>query len=133
MPFPQKRCALFAAHFSVRRVWYIYERIWIESGTIVNYCLFRRNIIILNLLRIFFRKVISVVGVLCTCMEDYTTDHRGDVGSWVRLAAMDAIDKCVSVWHNSIEVFTVDFLSLLFTLLHFLQFIIAVFDTVRYG
>lgn len=49
-------------------------------------------------------------------MEDYTTDHRGDVGSWVRLAAMDAIEKLVTLWSSS-SIFDESFLKEFFTLL----------------
>lgn len=29
-----------------------------------------------------------VLGVLLSCTDDYATDKRGDVGSWVRMAAL---------------------------------------------
>lgn len=33
-----------------------------------------------------------VLGTLETCFTDYSTDQRGDVGSWVRTAAMELIN-----------------------------------------
>ena len=38
----------------------------------------------------------EVVDALLGCMEDYCTDNRGDVGSWVREAAMDALPAAVA-------------------------------------
>lgn len=51
-------------------------------------------------------QVSAVLQVLCKSTEDYTTDHRGDVGSWVRLAAMDSIENYVKLWGTSTSVFT---------------------------
>uniref|UniRef100_A0A8C9TIV3 Tubulin-specific chaperone D n=1 Tax=Scleropages formosus TaxID=113540 RepID=A0A8C9TIV3_SCLFO len=36
-------------------------------------------------------NVTKVYGALLDCMNDYTTDSRGDVGSWVREAAMTSL------------------------------------------
>ncbi|KAI9759758.1 MAG: hypothetical protein M4579_002143 [Chaenotheca gracillima] len=33
----------------------------------------------------------EIVDVLALCLDDYTIDSRGDVGSWLRLAAIDAV------------------------------------------
>jgi hypothetical protein len=33
----------------------------------------------------------AVLGTLLAAFEDYTLDNRGDVGSWVRIAAMKAL------------------------------------------
>jgi hypothetical protein len=33
----------------------------------------------------------TVVGALLACLKDYSTDNRGDVGSWVREAAMQGL------------------------------------------
>ncbi|KAI9705641.1 MAG: hypothetical protein M1836_006397 [Candelina mexicana] len=33
----------------------------------------------------------SMVISICTSLEDYTVDQRGDIGSWIRLAAIDAV------------------------------------------
>jgi len=35
----------------------------------------------------------DVLATVLVCFEDYTTDHRGDVGSWVRLAAVDLAER----------------------------------------
>lgn len=47
------------------------------------------------------------VGLLCEtliiAMEDYTTDQRGDIGSWVRRAAMNTIQKFVFALQNAGE------------------------------
>lgn len=32
-----------------------------------------------------------ITAVLKTCLDDYTTDERGDVGSMVRVEAIDAV------------------------------------------
>lgn len=34
----------------------------------------------------------EAVGALLAAMEDYATDERGDVGSWVREAAMRGLE-----------------------------------------
>uniref|UniRef100_A0A7I4D1R8 Tubulin-specific chaperone D n=1 Tax=Physcomitrium patens TaxID=3218 RepID=A0A7I4D1R8_PHYPA len=36
----------------------------------------------------------EVMEVLFKALEDYAVDNRGDVGSWVREAAMDALKRC---------------------------------------
>uniref|UniRef100_A0A1A8GXV9 Tubulin-specific chaperone D n=1 Tax=Nothobranchius korthausae TaxID=1143690 RepID=A0A1A8GXV9_9TELE len=36
-------------------------------------------------------NVADVYGVLLSCLNDYTTDSRGDVGAWVREAAVTAV------------------------------------------
>jgi hypothetical protein len=38
----------------------------------------------------------EVIDTLLTCMEDYCTDNRGDVGSWVREAAMETLPAAVA-------------------------------------
>ena len=47
-----------------------------------------------------------MLQALSKSTEDYTTDHRGDVGSWVRLAAMDAIESYVKLWGADTSIFT---------------------------
>ncbi|KAL9940648.1 hypothetical protein V8E36_000136 [Tilletia maclaganii] len=37
------------------------------------------------------------LGVLLACLEDYTVDQRGDVGSWVRIASLSALRQYVEV------------------------------------
>jgi len=36
----------------------------------------------------------QVMDVLLKALDDYAIDNRGDVGSWVREAAMDALKRC---------------------------------------
>ena len=43
----------------------------------------------------------EVISSLLTCMEDYCTDNRGDVGSWVREAAMEALPGAISALQAS--------------------------------
>ncbi|GJM91188.1 hypothetical protein PR202_ga07539 [Eleusine coracana subsp. coracana] len=38
-----------------------------------------------------------VVRVLFRALDDYAVDNRGDVGSWVREAAMDALERCTFI------------------------------------
>lgn len=41
----------------------------------------------------------SVLGSLELCLTDYSTDQRGDVGSWVRIATMELLNyllPCIS-------------------------------------
>ena len=33
----------------------------------------------------------EMVSTLANCLDDYTIDSRGDVGSWVRVEAIDAV------------------------------------------
>ena len=40
----------------------------------------------------------SVMGTLLICLEDYTTDRRGDVGAWVRESAMSAFKSLLTTW-----------------------------------
>ena len=35
----------------------------------------------------------NLAKALIVCLDDYTTDQRGDVGSLVRIAAVDAVSK----------------------------------------
>ncbi|RCI04360.1 hypothetical protein CU098_011555 [Rhizopus stolonifer] len=58
------------------------------------------------------KKVVSyedfqyIISSLKNCLTDYSTDQRGDVGSWVRIATMDIIDfllPCVSKLDRSDE------------------------------
>jgi hypothetical protein len=37
----------------------------------------------------------AVLEACCTCLKDYSMDNRGDVGSWVREAAMFALERLV--------------------------------------
>jgi hypothetical protein len=39
-----------------------------------------------------FRRI---VASLLACLSDYTTDQRGDVGSWIRVAALRALGGVV--------------------------------------
>lgn len=48
----------------------------------------------------------AVVDCLFKALEDYSVDNRGDVGSWVREAAMEALEKCTYIICRSLTVFT---------------------------
>lgn len=48
----------------------------------------------------------AVVDCLFKALEDYSVDNRGDVGSWVREAAMEALEKCNYIICRSLTVFT---------------------------
>ncbi|XAR54139.1 hypothetical protein NMG60_11029152 [Bertholletia excelsa] len=39
----------------------------------------------------------EVMQALFKALEDYSVDNRGDVGSWVREAAMDGLESCTSI------------------------------------
>lgn len=39
----------------------------------------------------------QVMQSLLNALEDYSVDNRGDVGSWVRTAAMNALEKCTYI------------------------------------
>lgn len=39
----------------------------------------------------------DVMRALFDALDDYAVDNRGDVGSWVRVAAMDALEKCTYI------------------------------------
>lgn len=39
----------------------------------------------------------EVMPCLLGALEDYSVDNRGDVGSWVREAAMDALERCTYI------------------------------------
>lgn len=39
----------------------------------------------------------EVVCSLFKALDDYSTDNRGDVGSWVREAAMDGLERCTYI------------------------------------
>nr|XP_043618972.1 tubulin-folding cofactor D [Erigeron canadensis] len=39
----------------------------------------------------------EVMQSLFTALEDYSVDNRGDVGSWVRIAAMNSLEKCTYI------------------------------------
>uniref|UniRef100_A0A0E0EZR5 Uncharacterized protein n=1 Tax=Oryza meridionalis TaxID=40149 RepID=A0A0E0EZR5_9ORYZ len=39
----------------------------------------------------------KVMQALFRALDDYAVDNRGDVGSWVREAAMDALERCTSI------------------------------------
>ncbi|KAI9777363.1 MAG: hypothetical protein M1835_005261, partial [Candelina submexicana] len=43
----------------------------------------------------------SMVRSICTSLEDYTVDQRGDIGSWIRLAAIDAV--AASSKHGAVD------------------------------
>jgi hypothetical protein len=66
-----------------------------------------------------------MILVICKSMEDYTTDHRGDVGSWVRLAAMDAIKTFVFLWGSANPIFNEG--NLVFILFYYLLSTLAIF------
>jgi tubulin-specific chaperone D len=38
-----------------------------------------------------------VIQALFRALDDYTVDNRGDVGSWVRDSAMDALERCTFI------------------------------------
>lgn len=40
---------------------------------------------------------VKVVQALFRALDDYAVDNRGDVGSWVREAAMDALERCTFI------------------------------------
>ncbi|XP_074263177.1 tubulin-folding cofactor D [Silene latifolia] len=39
----------------------------------------------------------DVIKTLFKALDDYSVDNRGDVGSWVREAAMDALERCTYI------------------------------------
>lgn len=39
----------------------------------------------------------KVMDTLFKALNDYAVDNRGDVGSWVREAAMDALERCTYI------------------------------------
>ncbi|XP_051132533.1 tubulin-folding cofactor D [Andrographis paniculata] len=39
----------------------------------------------------------EVMSSLLKALDDYSTDNRGDVGSWIREAAMDGLEKCTYI------------------------------------
>lgn len=39
----------------------------------------------------------EVMSSLLKALDDYSTDNRGDVGSWVRDAAMNGLEKCTYI------------------------------------
>lgn len=39
----------------------------------------------------------EVMQCLFKALDDYSVDNRGDVGSWVREAAMDGLQRCASI------------------------------------
>lgn len=39
----------------------------------------------------------EVMKSLFKALDDYSVDNRGDVGSWVREAAMDALERCTYI------------------------------------
>ncbi|CAJ1075190.1 tubulin-specific chaperone D [Xyrichtys novacula] len=54
-------------------------------------------------------NVPEVYGTLLTCMNDYTTDSRGDVGAWVREAAMTSLmDLTLLVARSAPEILSPD-------------------------
>lgn len=40
---------------------------------------------------------VEVMPALFRALDDYAVDNRGDVGSWVREAAMDALERCTFI------------------------------------
>lgn len=46
---------------------------------------------------IYFFIKNDVMGTLFDALDDYAVDNRGDVGSWVREAAMDALERCTYI------------------------------------
>ncbi|XP_047427663.1 tubulin-specific chaperone D isoform X2 [Mugil cephalus] len=54
-------------------------------------------------------NVAQVYGTLLSCMNDYTTDSRGDVGAWVREAAMTSLmDLTMLVASSAPEILSPD-------------------------
>ncbi|XP_042435932.1 tubulin-folding cofactor D-like isoform X2 [Zingiber officinale] len=49
----------------------------------------------LSSLYLFIRS--DVMQTLFQALDDYAVDNRGDVGSWVREAAMDALERCMYI------------------------------------
>ncbi|KAL6560374.1 hypothetical protein OROGR_003933 [Orobanche gracilis] len=39
----------------------------------------------------------EVMSILFKALDDYSTDNRGDVGSWVRGASMDGLERCTYI------------------------------------
>lgn len=39
----------------------------------------------------------AILGAFISALEDYSTDQRGDVGSWIRLAGINALAQGISV------------------------------------
>lgn len=39
----------------------------------------------------------EVMDSLFKALDDYSTDNRGDVGSWIREAAMDGLERCTYI------------------------------------
>lgn len=48
----------------------------------------------------------DVMDCLFKALEDYSIDNRGDVGSWVREAAMEALEKCTYIICRSLTVYS---------------------------
>ncbi|KAH9627452.1 hypothetical protein KSS87_006143 [Heliosperma pusillum] len=47
----------------------------------------------------------DVIKGLFKALDDYSVDNRGDVGSWVREAAMDALERCTYIlcWRDAMD------------------------------
>lgn len=48
-------------------------------------------------LQLYFSIKNEVMQTLFMALDDYTVDNRGDVGSWVREAAMDGLERCTYI------------------------------------
>lgn len=46
----------------------------------------------------------GVMTSLLKALDDYSVDNRGDVGSWVREAAMDGLKRCIYILCKSVSV-----------------------------
>lgn len=46
---------------------------------------------------LFFAIKTEVMQSLFNALEDYSVDNRGDVGSWIRTAAMNGLEKCTYI------------------------------------
>lgn len=40
-------------------------------------------------------RIDAIFGTILEAFKDYTVDQRGDVGSWIRIAAIHAIARCL--------------------------------------
>lgn len=50
-----------------------------------------------NVVSLFLLIRNEVMNSLFKALDDYSTDNRGDVGSWVREAAMDGLERCTYI------------------------------------
>lgn len=52
--------------------------------------------------KVLVERVVDILDALCTGMNDYTTDERGDIGSWVREASMISASKLVECIYDGL-------------------------------